>query len=66
MHNVTQTDKLQAEIREKSQGYNRLLDVLQNILPQNHAELFSMKRKLILISREKTRLVEEFKLLTSK
>ena len=61
MNMADQVRKLQAEISSKAQEYHRLLLNLRLTPPSDRAELFKMKRKLINLSREKVRLIEEFK-----
>jgi hypothetical protein len=61
MPNAEQIDKLRAEISDKAREYQRLLDILLNNPPQSVAELFRLKRNMILISRGKTHLINEFK-----
>ena len=59
MAELEQIDKLHTRIREKGNEYQKLLNTLQNNPPANTAELFRLKRRLIMISREKSTLIEE-------
>ncbi len=64
MITLDQIHKLQTEIKEKNGVYHNMLSELLNQTPKNLTELFRLKRNLVNISHEKTKLIEDFKHLT--
>lgn len=60
MTNVEQANKLNIEIKEKGDTYQSLLDELQNTPPTDAAELFRLKRRLIILARETAKLIKDY------
>ena len=61
MSRTEQIDRLHHTIRERDKECLYLLNILQYDPPADAAELFRLKRRFILLSREKSKLIEESK-----